>query len=556
MTRPPSLSARARFACASSLLFTAIVAPVHAQSDTPAEPEAAAQPAPDAPPPAPELQPGAAAASEVLADGGGEVDASVVAAETASADAGATIRYRLEGIRVTGNRTRKSVVTSFVPLTIGAQFDVDDPAIEEIRWRLLGTGWFDDVKLSLTRGSRRGWVVLLIEVKERNTLLVDQFVVGLSRAVSSSSATNDTLRPYVGLGMSEANFLGQGVSLSGAAVFSSTQYGLELGYRDPRIGNTGFALTGRVFHNYAREFFGRNPLVWIACPPKKPSADSGDTCDPDVKAKRAVVIYHRTGIGIGTGHEITSRLHYSLDWLGEYIDVLNKPNAASTVRGNEVTAIDFRIEDGRSLVSSLRLGVVYDDRDHPALTQAGDYVGFDARFGSHLFGSSYDFARFQLDMRHWFTLPWKHVLSLGLFVGTVFGDPPFFYDFYAADLSDLLPSRVLELNLDRRRTLNLLGTSIVEMDMEDLAARIDFQYQVPLHRGGGFVRGVDAYLGAGVFLLTAREDLRVAISGYHGLARVPIDVTFDLGIQADTDIGLFKLGFSSLIGFSPLGREP
>jgi outer membrane protein insertion porin family len=146
-------------------------------------------------------------------------------------------------------------------------------------------------------------------------------------------------------------------------------------------------------------------------------------------------------------------------------------------------------------------------------------------------------------------------VSVGFFLGSVFGHAPFFYNFYAADLSDLLPSRVLELNLDRRRTLNLLGTSIVEMDMEDLAGRLDLQYQLPMHRGDGFMRGVDAYLGVGVFLLSRREDLRIAIPGYHGAALMPIDLTFDLGIQADTDFGLIKLGFSTLIGFSDLGRE-
>jgi hypothetical protein len=93
------------------------------------------------------------------------------------------------------------------------------------------------------------------------------------------------------------------------------------------------------------------------------------------------------------------------------------------------------------------------------------------------------------------------------------------------------------------------------MDMEDLASRLDLQYQLPLHRGDGFMRGVDAYLGVGVFLLARREDLRIAIPGYHGLALLPIDLTFDLGVQADTDFGLIKLGFSTLIGFSDLGRE-
>jgi len=479
------------------------------------------------------------------------------AAEDASAQpAGATIRYRLEAVRVRGNRTRSSVLTSFVPIEPGALFDVDDPRIEEVRWRLLGTGWFNDVKLSLTRGSKRGWVVLLIEVRERNTVLVDQFAMGLSRAVSTSTSTRDTLRPYVGLGVAETNLLGLGVGVNGTVVITPQQYGLNAGYFDPRFANSGFSLSGRLFHNYAREFFGRNPLVTTSrCPAPEPDGEI-EECDPDVAATRAVVIYHRTGFGLGTGHEIASRLRYTLDWLGEYIDVLSKPQAASTQRGSEVEAIDFRILDGQSIVSSLRFGLIYDNRDHPALTTHGDYYAFSARLGTHLLGSDYDFARFELSLRHWEPLPWKHVISFGFFIGTVFGEAPFFYNFYAADLSDLLPSRVLELNLDRRRTLNLLGTSIVEMDMEDLAARLDLQYLLPVHRaGGGFMRGVDAYLGLGVFLLSRREDLRIAIPGYQGLSRLPIDLTFDLGVQADTEIGLIKLGFSSLIGFSNLGRE-
>jgi len=51
-------------------------------------------------------------------------------------------------------------VRRFVPLEPGELLDVDDPAIEQIRFRLLGTGWFDDVKLRLRRGSARGRVVL------------------------------------------------------------------------------------------------------------------------------------------------------------------------------------------------------------------------------------------------------------------------------------------------------------------------------------------------------------------------------------------------------------
>jgi hypothetical protein len=176
--------------------------------------------------------------------------------------------------------------------------------------------------------------------------------------------------------------------------------------------------------------------------------------------------------------------------------------------------------------------------------------------GSGMLGSTYDFARLEATFRHFQPLPWEHVLSLGAYVGTVFGRAPFFYRFYAADLSDLLPSRALELNLDHRRTHNLLGTSIREFDKSDLAARIDFEYELPLHRGEGGVRGIDAYAGAGLFLLGDRDALRIGAPGYEGLERVPIDLTFDIGVQADTTIGVFKVGFSSLIGFLPdLGQD-
>ncbi|HEX2678425.1 MAG TPA: POTRA domain-containing protein, partial [Polyangiales bacterium] len=252
----------------------------------------------------------------------------------------APIRYVLERVEIRGNRTRGDVIRHFVPLERGELFDVDDPSIERIRWRLLGTGWFDDVKLSLARGSKKGWVVLVIEVKERNTLVIDRLVAGLSRVVNQSTTKHDELRPYAGLGVAENNFLGLGIGIAGAAVISQYQYGLELNYLDPMLAGSGFSLTGRAFHNYAREFFGRNPMVAVSCAPQMPNDDPDDPCNPNATGKRAVVIYHRTGFGFGTGHDITGQLRYTLDYLGENVDVVSRPRAASTMRGDEIVPID------------------------------------------------------------------------------------------------------------------------------------------------------------------------------------------------------------------------
>jgi hypothetical protein len=378
--------------------------------------------------------------------------------------------------------------------------------------------------------------------------------------VTSSDDADDNLRPYAGLGLVEGNLFGLGMSLGGSVVVSEHQFGFDMRYHAPVLLGSRFDLRGRGFYNDAREFFGRRESLvtsgTIRCP--EAPEDDLEPCDPD--SERAVVIYERTGIGIGTARDVTNNLRYEVEWLGEIVDVSNKPLAASTVRGKhgETHApIDFHIEDGVSRVSSLQLSLVYDLRDDPALPSRGQLLRLDTRVAAGIFGSTYDFVRIEATFRHFQPLPWGHVLSPGLMIGSVFGAAPFFYQFYAADLSDLLPSRVLELNLDHRRTHNLLGTSIQEFDKEDLAARIDLEYQLPLHRGGGIVRGVDAYFGAGIFFLAEREALRVGLPGYEGLERVPVDVTFDLGVQADTAMGLFRVGFSSLIGFLPdLGRDP
>ena len=464
------------------------------------------------------------------------------------------IVYVLERIEIVGNSTSADVIRSFLPVAPGELLDIDDPDIDRIRFRLLGTGWFDDVRLHLKRGSERGRVVLVIEVEERNTLIVSRVVAGLARVVTGSNDRDDKLRPYAGLGLAETNLFGLGIGLGLSGVVSEHQAGVDLRYNDPVHLGERFDLRGRLFYNDAREFFGREPVVWgdAPCPMPIAGGEPDPDCNPSVR--RAVVIYERAGIGIGTGRDLSKNLRYEIDWLGEIVDVGSKPQEASTLRGEhgeERAPIDFHIEDGTSYVSSLQLALIFDTRDDPASPARGQLLRLDARLGAGALGSTYDFARLELTFKHYARLPWGHVLVPGLYLGSVFGDAPFFYQFYAADLSDLLPSRVLELNLDHRRTHNLLQTSIQEFDKEELAARLDFEYQVPLHRGVGAMRGVDVYAGAGLFMLAERDAFKLGLPGYSGFERIPIDLTFDVGVQADTSIGLFKVGFSSLIGFLP-----
>jgi outer membrane protein insertion porin family len=92
-----------------------------------------------------------------------------------------SIRYTLENIEVRGNvRSRARVVLRYLPFKPGDIIDVDDPEVELTRYRLLGTGFFRDVQFSLRKGSQRGNVVLIVEVVERNTIIVNNLWMGLS----------------------------------------------------------------------------------------------------------------------------------------------------------------------------------------------------------------------------------------------------------------------------------------------------------------------------------------------------------------------------------------
>jgi outer membrane protein insertion porin family len=480
--------------------------------------------------------------------------------ECASSDFGVStagrVIYFFEGVKIRGNTsTSDEVIKQFIPFEKGDPFDVNDPSVERIRWRLLGTGWFNDVRLSLEKGLKRGWIVLVIEVEERNTLIINRVVAGISQEVKQHMKNEKerySLEPYAGIGVAETNLFGLGIETAISGVYSPSQGGADLLYSDPTRLGAGFNLDGHFFYVHGREFFGGYDSTTAV--DKSESCDNSDTkeeCQQDREANAAVVRYDRFSFSLGTGHDITSTLRYSIGWQGEIVNVTSMPEAASMSRGSEPGFIDFHIEDGESFVSTLYFALIFDRRDDPPFPSRGQLIRLDARIGASWIGSSYDFSRFEGSFRHWQPLPWGHVLSIGLYLGAIYKDAPFFYRFYVADLCDLIPKRTLELNLDHRGPPNFFGTSIEVMRREELAGKIDLEYNMPLHRGGGGLRGLDAYARVGLYSLASWDDLRYAIRGYNGLSRIPIDFTFDVGVRADTSMGIFTFGFSTILGFLP-----
>lgn len=448
------------------------------------------------------------------------------------------LRYTLEGVEVRGNTTTLArVVLRYVPFRAGDTLDVDDRELELARFRLLGTGFFRDVQLSLRKGSRRGYVVLVVDVVERNTMIVSDLWLGLS----ADAQTNGTARPltaYGGVGVSETNLAGTGVTLGGAIALAENQLALRTRFVDPQFFRTNWAVEATLLYNNAKDFFGnRDVLV--------------DYATHQAAQDFAVLDYRRFGGTLGAGHDLGISTQLFFNYRLEKIDA-NVPLAASHHRGLDIEPIDFMLSPGSSVLSTVRGALVWDTRDEPVLPSRGQHVLLSADASLTPLGSDYPYVKMTARASHWLRLPWEHVLRLEGFAGAVFGNAPVFERFYVGDFTDFLPDRVLDLNVDRRPAPNFLGTDIVEVRYGQYASKFQAEYRIPLYRGHRSIYGVDFFTSAGIYAVANGVDLVQHARGYSGFGTVPVDLTFNLGLRIDTAAGGVLFGLSNFLGFLPV----
>ena len=452
----------------------------------------------------------------------------------------ARLRYTLEGVEIRGNaRTAARVILRYVKLRKGDVLDVDNPEIELTRYRLLGTGFFAKVSLSLRKGSTRGAATLVIEVEERNTFVVQN----LWLAIAADEDTAGNARPlsaFTGIQAAETNLAGTGITLGAGVGLAADQLALRTRFVDPALAGTGWSAAATLLYNDARDFFGNRDVSF-----ESPLLEQREV------TRYAVVAYKRFGGTLGTGHDLGVSSWFSFDYHLEQIDAI-VPTVASHVRGQTREPIDFDILPGKTVLSTLRAGLTYDTRDAQFLATRGTHASATLTAGAPPLGSDYSFARVELAAQRWLKLPWaRHVLRLEAFAGGIAGDAPFFEKFYVGDFTDLLPDRLLDLAPDRRQPPNLLGTDIVEVRYGDFAAKLEAEYRIPIYTGRGSIYGIDLFGAAGLYGVATTRDLRTPPSGYEGFARAPVDLTYNLGLRIDTSVGGATFAFSNLLGFLP-----
>jgi outer membrane protein insertion porin family len=450
---------------------------------------------------------------------------------------------------VRGNtRTNRRVVMRYVPFKPGDIIDANDTAFQLLRYRLLGTGFFREVELSLEKGSLRGRVVLVIEVTERNTLVLNDLWMGLSKDADVQGAEKGHARPltaYAGLDGAETNLAGTGITLGGAAAFAQYQLAVRARFLDPAFLGSTWMVAGTLLYTNAHDFFG-NAYVQQA------GAPAGEGTFTDY----AIVAYKRFGGTLGVGRDLSVSTqvwaYYRLESI--YADY---PKEASHRRGFDIEPIDFSIIRGKSVLSTVRLTLQHDTRDQPFLPTRGWLVTLNSEFSLLPAALDYDYQKIEASASHWWELPWgRHVLSLDLYAGAIAGHAPFFEQFYVGDLSDFIPDRVLGMAFDRRPPPNFLGTQIVEERYANYAFKISAEYRIPLYRGQRSIYGIDLFGGGGIYGLTSARSITDPPTGYSGLSRIPIDLTATLGFRADTAVGGFTFSLSNALGFVFVGQGP
>jgi outer membrane protein assembly factor BamA len=463
----------------------------------------------------------------------------------ADADAKAHLRYTLERIEVRGNtRTREGVILRYVKFKPGDILDVDDPELTLTRYRVLGTGFFRDVQFALRKGSRRGQVILVIEVAERSTIVFNDVGIGLASDADNNGNTKP-LTPYGGFDVAETNLAGTGITLGAALAVANEQNAIRLRFLFPSFLGTPWMISGSILRNQAKDFFGTTSHVnWT---------DWNNL--QRIDSSYAIVDYSRVGGSLGIGRDLSTSTQLWAYYRLETIEA-KKPNQASESRGGTETPIEIDVRSGRSVLSTVRATLQHDTRDHPFLPTSGWYVATWGELALQPFGSDYGYQRFDISASHWWKIPGvPHVLRVQMFAGAETGAVPFFEQYYIGDFTDLRAPRMLGLNFERRPPPAVFGGIIREQRYGEYAAKLGFEYRVPVYRGSRSVYGIDLFLGTGLWSLINQRDLSNMPANYHGLARVPIDLTGNVGFRMDTSAGGLTFAFSNILGFIPLHGE-
>ncbi len=442
-------------------------------------------------------------------------------------------RYVIEDVRISGNRkTERSLIVGelgALGLAPGRTVDASDRRVETARYRLLSLGFFLDVHLSVARGSQRGAVVLVVDVEERGTLVINEIFAATSAATPFWGGTD----------VAETNFLGRGINL-GAGFVASTKpvvpnahagLGLRLHVGVPPLGGPkGVSLSITGLFNDGSEFYR-----------------ASGAADDDDAGRFVAARVRRVGGVLTAGLMLPANFHASIAFRQEHDSAQLPGLGLQTLPDGRTVPIQFMILEGGSRLGSATGSLDFDNRSDPVLPRSGGRAHLSAEVATSLLGSGYTYVKGIAEGSVYFKMPHGHALGLHLFGGAISGSAPYFDRFFVGDLHLLLPHRALGINFSTQAAPNFLGTSIDQHRYDNFAGRLLVEYAIPVWRRRGWVYGGDAFVAFGVLGMGSDGDFTGPGSGFSSL---PLDLTGDLGLRLDTYVGVFTISIANVLSRS------
>lgn len=400
----------------------------------------------------------------------------------------------VEAIEVIGNdKTARTVITGFLSLSPGEL--VDESAIEESRIRLLSTGFFRSVEFRLRRGSSRGWVLLVVEVVERNTLRIENLAFGFGPGHA----------PFAAIGLAESNFLGRGVSVSGAIAIGEDRHGGELRFFVPALSGTPIQVAGSA--------------LWLV---------GKESISSQLGFDGPQLGYERAGGSLAFGFSSGPAQRISLIYRLESITVDRLPNLDPPVLRQAPSVLG-----DHSLLSTLALTWERDTRDDALAPTRGSRLALGVEVGTSLLGSDYEHSKYTGEALSAMHVVNGQALVLHVFGGLIQGRAPFFSQFFRRDHAyfsydgNALP-RAVQLNFGENN------------DYDDVIVDAGAEYDVPIYSNPtGLLSRVILY-GAASFTATGSlDESQDDLGGRGAFGTFPI--TADVGLKLDSVIGRFTL---------------
>lgn len=434
----------------------------------------------------------------------------------------------IEEIEISGNAaTSSAVILDALPITAGEVLRADSVKLEQARYRILALGFFRSVELRLAKGRERGQVVLLVEVEERGTIVLNRMYFGTARYTPW----------WVGLDLTERNFLGTGTSVGAAAVVAGK------GRADGASAQQSFVLRA------ARSAFTGSRLGWhaslLAINASEPYRVAGAAEDGRTENFNAYD-YRRLGGKLGTSLRLSALSSIDVGARLEQVRADAPDNPIQTLPNGETRAVDLHLRDGHSRVVTAFASFDRDTRSDPVLPWRGDRLLLFAEVGSEFFGGSYDYLSGLAKYQRWWPISGQsHVLSAHLGGGMVVGDVPQFDRLHVGDINRMVSPRALGLVTSTIPSLDILNTSTDEISYGEIGGLAELQYSYKLFESSRYVYGGEVFVGVGLWTLVTTGDLDPRDSP-------PIDILLDAGLRLDTEIGIFELSLANALGRLPL----